>query len=225
VLPSTVTDYRFTNLGATTDGLEAATCFNWNTQVGSDVWFSWIAPGGGDVKVSLCGSDYDTRLAIYDDQPCPPVSDPVSCNDDACWGQSELTFTAVAGKKYLIRIGGWFGLQGTGVLNIDHTTDVKDVESDILPETYALFQNYPNPFNSGTEIRFGIPATQRATLSVYDVLGREVRRLVDEELSGGAKSIRWDGRNASGQPLPSGIYFYRLTTDHFAESKRMVLLK
>jgi hypothetical protein len=92
------------------------------------------------------------------------------------------------------------------------------------PETFSLFQNYPNPFNPSTKIKFTIPPSRGArgviTLNIYDVLGREVATLVNEQLSPGTYEVEWDGTNYS-----SGIYYYCLVTSKFVETKKMVLIK
>lgn len=94
----------------------------------------------------------------------------------------------------------------------------------VVPERYALYQNYPNPFNPVSKIRFDIPASEnglvKTNLSVYDVLGRQVGTLIDMELLPGAYEVDW---NASG--YPSGIYFYRFSTQQFSETRKMILLK
>jgi hypothetical protein len=95
-----------------------------------------------------------------------------------------------------------------------------------VPVNYSLFQNYPNPFNPVTTIKFDIPdaeTTRRsfmARLVIYDILGREVEVLVNEDLSPGTYEVKWDGSGFS-----SGIYFYMLTAPGFSQTKRMVLLK
>lgn len=89
-----------------------------------------------------------------------------------------------------------------------------------LPEKFMLAQNYPNPFNPSTRISFGLPQNVKATLKVYDMLGREVATLLGGELSAGNHEAVFD---ASG--LSSGIYIYRLTAGEFIETKRMNLLK
>jgi hypothetical protein len=111
----------FTNIDATTDGPdEPGVCdFFEYTQVDSDVWFLYNASATGDVTVSLCGSLYDTKMAVYAGSACPTTpSTAIACNDDACDLQSELTFPAIAGEDYLIRIGGYFGDQGSGQMAI-----------------------------------------------------------------------------------------------------------
>jgi photosystem II stability/assembly factor-like uncharacterized protein len=90
----------------------------------------------------------------------------------------------------------------------------------IIPEKFFLSQNYPNPFNPATKIKFGLPEQSHAKLTVYDVLGREVAVLVNEELKAGEYNVEW---NAS--VLSSGIYFYRLVTEKYTQTKKMVLMK
>jgi hypothetical protein len=89
-----------------------------------------------------------------------------------------------------------------------------------VPQKYILSQNFPNPFNPTTNIRFEIPRTLLVKLIVYDNLGREVATLVNEKLNAGSYEFEW---NAS--EYPSGVYFYKLITDSFVETKKMVLLK
>jgi photosystem II stability/assembly factor-like uncharacterized protein len=100
-----------------------------------------------------------------------------------------------------------------------------------IPEKYSLLQNYPNPFNPSTKIKFSIPLSRGvprstsgrgvlAKLSIYDLLGREVTILVNQQLQPGTYEVEWDGTN-----YPSGVYFYRMTAGAFSESKRMVLVK
>lgn len=89
-----------------------------------------------------------------------------------------------------------------------------------------LEQNYPNPFNPSTTIRYSIASRSRVQLKVFDVTGRLVTTLVDATKEAGPHEVSWRGRNAEGQQVASGVYFYRFTTDHgFAESRTMVLLK
>ncbi|MGB2981799.1 MAG: T9SS type A sorting domain-containing protein, partial [Candidatus Zixiibacteriota bacterium] len=90
---------------------------------------------------------------------------------------------------------------------------------------FSLRQNYPNPFNPGTRIEFVIPRNGWVTLEIYNVLGQRVRRLVADRLDPGLHSIAWDGKDDSAKDLADGIYFYRLQTEDFAKTKKMILLK
>jgi len=88
-----------------------------------------------------------------------------------------------------------------------------------------LGQNIPNPFNPTTTIRFTLASSERVTISVYDATGSHVRTLIDEVRPAGENDVQWDGRDARGASMGSGVYFYRLVTGDQVESKKMVLLK
>ena len=102
-------------------------------------------------------------------------------------------------------------------------TSVDDVAS--TPEDFALLQNYPNPFNPETTIRYTLPAPGEVELAVYDVTGRRVRTLVRQRQSAGAYTVTWDGRDARGQAVASGVYLYRLVAGGQVQVRRMVLLR
>lgn len=102
---------------------------------------------------------------------------------------------------------------------------VEEIAAGNLPETFSLSQNHPNPFNPSTTIEFQLPRSSFVTLDIYDILGRQVNSLVSEFLSPGFKQVVWDGCDANGAPVSSGVYFYRLTTDRFVETKKMLMLK
>lgn len=92
--------------------------------------------------------------------------------------------------------------------------------SNEIPKEFLLEQNYPNPFNPVTNIKFQIPKSGFVMLTIYDELGREIKQLVSQQLIAGSYSADWKAAN-----YPSGIYFYKIETEDFAETKRMVLLK
>jgi hypothetical protein len=89
-----------------------------------------------------------------------------------------------------------------------------------IPSVFALNQNYPNPFNPTTTIDFDLPVESEVHLSVFNVLGEEIDRLVDESLKPGSYQIKWDGKD-----LPSGVYFYRLLAGEYLEMKQMLLMR
>ncbi len=98
-------------------------------------------------------------------------------------------------------------------------TDVKDVKAGI-PTEYSISQNYPNPFNPTSRIEFGVPRKSQTKIIVYDLLGREIQTLVNEELEAGYYEINVDASN-----LPSGVYFYRIRSGNFVQTRKMILLK
>lgn len=122
-IPITVGSHSFTNVGATTDGPEACAPFG-NPQIDSDIWYCFTSPCTEAVTVSLCGSGYDTKVAVYLGCDCPDSGDTwLGCSDDDCGAgqESRTNFPALAGQDYLIRVGGFRGFddeQGTGTLTI-----------------------------------------------------------------------------------------------------------
>jgi hypothetical protein len=98
-------------------------------------------------------------------------------------------------------------------------------ETDSRPESFSLSQNYPNPFNPQTSINYSLPEDGHVKFVVYNITGQKVITLVDERQSAGRKTVRWDGKDEKGNPLASGVYFYRLEADKFIEVKKMSLVK
>jgi len=93
------------------------------------------------------------------------------------------------------------------------------------PVNYELDQNYPNPFNPTTEIAFSIPQSMHVTVDIFNVLGQKVATIVDGTMSAGSHIVTWNARNANGEMMPSGVYFYRLSTPDFSAVKKMLLMK
>ena len=102
-------------------------------------------------------------------------------------------------------------------------TSVEDGEE--TPEQFALTQNSPNPFNPSTTIRYAITEPGRVSLTIYDLLGQQVRTLVDAHHSPGTYNVTWDGRTESGAQAGSGLYLYRLEAGGTSVTKRMMLMK
>ena len=94
-----------------------------------------------------------------------------------------------------------------------------------IASSYKLGQNYPNPFNPTTHIRFNIPETGLVNITIYDMLGRQVKTLINNTQDAGYRSIIWDATNDYGKPMSAGIYLYQIQTGDFIQTKKMVLLK
>ncbi len=117
------------------------------------------------------------------------------------------------------------GANINGIVYGDTTLTFANRINLTVPDKFLLYQNYPNPFNPVTKIKFQIPADGRkqtadVKLIVYDILGKEIKTLVNEQLQPGSYEVTFDGNN-----LPSGVYFYKLQAGNFIETKKMVLLK
>jgi plastocyanin len=114
--------------------------------------------------------------------------------------------------------GGPGGTGMSGVITVE--TPVSVLEQEIALDDFKLNQNHPNPFNPSTNIQFSVPQTSYVTLEVFNALGESVDVLVFEELNAGTYNYDWNASN-----LTSGIYFYRLQTTEFVETKKMILMK
>ena len=153
---------------------------------------------GSDTVITLRNSFLDSLAMIFE-----PGNDTVRCVWRTIAYNGTDSLTSNARYIYLVR----------------NTVGIKIVSSSV-PDKFDLFQNYPNPFNSTTKIQLQVTSYKFVKLIVFDLLGREVAILVNEKLQPGTYEITFD----TGY-LTSGIYFYKLITEEFSETKRMVLLK
>ena len=112
------------------------------------------------------------------------------------------------------------------LLGVTSVVDGKEEkgESALVPDDYSLSQNYPNPFNSSTFFNFELPAEEQAALSIYNVAGELVARLINRTLPAGQHSAKWEGASDNSM-LPSGIYFYRLETPSITLTKKLSLVR
>ncbi len=108
-------------------------------------------------------------------------------------------------------------------LHLDVTVDVKDLSG--VPAHYELQDNFPNPFNPTTTIRYDLKEPGKVTLKIYNILGQEVRTLVNKNEAAGFKSAVWDSKDNAGRMVSSGLYIYRIETGKFVKSRKMMLLK
>ena len=94
-----------------------------------------------------------------------------------------------------------------------------------IPEEFSLRQNYPNPFNPVTTLRYDIPENSHVTITIYDMLGRQVKTLINQTQDAGYRSIIWDATNDYGKPVSAGLYLYQIQAGEYMQTKKMVLLK
>jgi hypothetical protein len=156
---------------------------------------------------SLAGSESNVRLIHYDATALPPA-----------W--IDITTSVDTDAN---RVCGETGTLSPFVIGIGSVTGVGP---SAQPREFALRQNIPNPFNPTTAIGYDVPAGGAdVTIGVYDVAGRLVRTLVDERRPAGSHRVTWDGRDASRQPVATGVYFCRMQAGSFVQTRKMVLLK
>ena len=94
-----------------------------------------------------------------------------------------------------------------------------------LPAVYALHQNYPNPFNPVTNLSYDLPEDAMVNITVFDMMGKVVRTLVNDQQSAGYKTLQWNAANHSGQPVSAGLYIYIIKAGNFSQTRKMILLK
>jgi hypothetical protein len=94
-----------------------------------------------------------------------------------------------------------------------------------MPAAYQLFANYPNPFNPTTTISYALPEAEHVELSIFNLQGKLVARIVDAEQPAGFHSATWDSRDRHGNRVSSGVYYYRLETGKFVDTRKMILLQ
>tara|TARA_B100000315_G_scaffold241161_1_gene261757 strand:- start:4868 stop:5956 length:1089 start_codon:yes stop_codon:yes gene_type:complete len=125
--------------------------------------------------------------------------------------------TSDSGKDYI--------LEGTGEITTPSVEKFILELKIVIPTTFTLHQNFPNPFNPITTLRYDLPSDAFVTLSIYDILGREVTQLVNTSQQAGFKSIQWDATDSMGRPVSAGVYLYQIQAGEFVQTRKMVLLK
>lgn len=170
---------------------------------------TWAVTGSGTNYRLIAGSDScDIRIYATTDIANQPVR---AFPFDVITECSQFKFSApfIGGYQILPR----------SLNDFSSATDVNIISNNI-PDKYTLHQNYPNPFNPNTKIRYQLVSGGDITLKVYDVLGNEAAILVDKKQNAGSYEVEFDGSR-----LASGIYFYKLESGNFIETKKMILLK
>ena len=127
----------------------------------------------------------------------------------------------IVGKDANIRIS-YKGLDSHGDI-VGTTTKSMTIEN--IPDQFILYPNYPNPFNPQTKIDFALPKASYVSLIIYDIMGREVKKLIESSYEPGFKSIIWNGTNSKGNLVGAGMYFYAIQTREFQQIRKMILLK
>ena len=150
--------FEFTTIGAVTDGPDNPECdAGGSSQIDADIWFCYTASATGSATAGLCGSGFNTKLAVYNGCACPPNGAPVACNDDSCGTQSVVTFAVTAGERYMLRVGGVDGATGDGMLSISMQSFA--IPNDVCTFATPIFTPF---FVEGTTIGalpdVGLPA-------------------------------------------------------------------
>jgi hypothetical protein len=183
---------------------------------GTTVNLSWDDPLDVDFKYFAV---YRSTTSGFDPKAVAPVA--------SLTGTAYADENLVIGTRYYYRISTFDFSGNQSAFSPEFSALVTSVENggSAIPTEFALQQNYPNPFNPETRIEYQLPAPGNVRLSIYTVLGQEVRRLVDRSLPAAYHTVVWDGRDNAGNPMPSGIYFYRIESGSFTAMKKMLMMK
>jgi len=203
---------------------------------------STTAWDGGFVEISLDGGDTWQQITPIGGYPYTIIDNPASPFDPGtpCWSGikawefAEFDLAAFTGPAnfrfrfgsdgYVTYVGWWIDQV---VLRTETETGARDEIAllDNRPTEFALSQNHPNPFNPVTTVRYAIPKESAVSIRVYNVLGQQVRVLVDEVRPAGYHEAVWNGADERGREVSSGIYFCRMDAEGYRAVKRMILLK
>jgi hypothetical protein len=196
---------------------------------------SMMAPNGGEVF--LAGTMAEIRWADPEGWEVDYATLAYSPDDGETW---ELIASNVVGQNYIWQVPGDATETGrvrvyihdaVGVMGSDSSDEPFTVSGSVVgaestrPTVYALLQNSPNPFMASTRIAFDLPEDAGVKLTIYDVSGRVLRMIETAQLPAGRHEAHWDGRDNGGREVASGIYFYRLESENFSATRRMILVK
>ena len=200
--------YTISNSGVINNAYSLITIANsilWNESVENEYWADSLFTT--NITYSLVQGGYSGEGNID--------TDPLFCNPD----NGDLT---LAENSPCIGTGengvhmGAFGV-GCDALVI--------AENNVVPELYTLHQNYPNPFNPVTTLRYDLPEDALVNIIIYDMMGRQIKTLINDHQTAGYRSLQWNATNNAGSPVSAGIYLYMIQAGDFMQTKKMVLLK
>jgi len=116
-------------------------------------------------------------------------------------------------------------LEGTGEFTVPSAERFILNRKPVIPISFFLYQNFPNPFNPITTLRYDLPEQAFVTLTVFDMLGREITQLINTTQLPGFKLVQWDATDSMGRPVSAGVYLYQIQAGEFVQTRKMVLLK
>ena len=200
--------YTISNSGVINNAYSLITIANsilWNESVENEYWADSLFTT--NITYSLVKGGYSGEGNID--------TDPLFCNPDNGDFTLAQNSPCVGTGENGVHMGA-FGV-GCDALVI--------AENNVVPELYTLHQNYPNPFNPVTTLRYDLPEDALVNIIIYDMMGRQIKTLINEHQTAGYRSLQWNATNNVGSPLSAGIYLYMIQAGDFMQTKKMVLLK
>jgi hypothetical protein len=215
---------QFSLLSPSDESITALT----NDNLNESLTFSWqesIDPDGDIVTYEFIGLD---SLSVLNSLNSTNITENTSL---------EITYSSLVQvmiESSLIELTGSWTIIAHDSVNSTTATDTFSLTIDgtelginveVLPEVFALHQNYPNPFNPTTTLRYDLPEDALVNITIYDMMGRQVKSLINQTQDAGFKSVIWNATNDFGKPVSAGVYLYQIQAGDFVQTKKMVLLK
>ena len=203
-----------------------------NVQDGSIIQIDWQK----EATVAQFEFIYQAEHVRINDNVKPSKEDLELVYIDTLKGVNTFAYANISNEKYLNKLF-MFKVKGkiSRPVNINYQFYSHDGELisqgrkalmlEAIPEVFTLHQNYPNPFNPITTISYDLPEETYVNLVIYDILGKEITTLINENKPSGYQSTTWNSRNSLGEAVSAGIYFYQIQTKDFIKTRKLVLLK
>jgi len=185
----------------------------------SDIQGGWTGIGNIDEDPLFMGAG-GYPFSLLEDSPCIDDGNP----DQIFYDPEDPTNPGFGLYPAMGTIINDMGAYGGPNANCWPPVDIEDNVIVQIPETF-LHQNYPNPFNPSTTINYSLIENSKVSLNIYNIKGQKVKQLVRDQRTAGQHSVIWNGRDDNGKSVSSGIYFYKLITDNFEKTKKMILMK
>jgi len=194
--------------------------------ISDTLWFEWAA----SIDV-----DGDSLTYLFDVSSEMAFLETMLQSEESTSAWVEYSVLAEAIDSLNVVTGAWIIAVTDGIDSVDasngqysFTIDATSMAIDpatLIPEVFALHQNYPNPFNPTTTLRYDLPEDANVNITIYDMMGRVVKTMVNTQQNAGFKSVRWNATNDKGAPVSAGLYLYTIEAGEYRQTRKMVLLK
>lgn len=221
------TGYTGTGFANTTNATGMGIDYSVNVTTAGTYTFTWRYSNGSSTRpaelqaesstiisnISFTGTaDWDTWTTLSGNASLSTGVQSIRLEATGSAGLPNIDYMSISGPGIAVATCG----SGKRIAN--------DIDTD-LPGSYSLSQNYPNPFNPKTNISFALPEAERVTITIFNLAGEEVVKLVDGYRGAGSHTVIWDGRDSNGHRVVSAIYLYRMQAGEFTDTKKMFLVK
>ncbi|HIA99769.1 MAG TPA: T9SS type A sorting domain-containing protein [Gemmatimonadetes bacterium] len=201
-----------TVIALTPDNLTELLLFSWDQSVDVD---------GDEILYSLVGMG-ELQIIAEDSITAEEISIPFSVIAETMQ-QNQLI--SISGSWKITATDQEYSVESDDSPELTIDASQLGVDPIGIPQEYALHQNYPNPFNPVTTLRFDLPEKSHVIITVYDLMGKKINTLINEQMNPGYKAIQWNATNDFGQPVSAGMYLYMIQAGDFRQTRKMVLLK